>query len=50
MLGLQPQFTVGRGGGTGACTQECYKLKMFTNRVEEVNKNRFSLLQEHLKF
>jgi len=27
MFGLQPQFTAGRGGGTGACKQEGYKLR-----------------------
>jgi hypothetical protein len=28
MFGLQPQFTVGRGGGTGACKQDSYKLNL----------------------
>jgi len=28
MFGLQPQFIAGRGGGTGACKQEGYKLSL----------------------
>jgi hypothetical protein len=44
MLGLQPQFTVGRGGGAGACKQQGYKLRAFTYRAEEVNRSKLVLV------
>jgi hypothetical protein len=30
MFGMQPQFIAGRGGGTGACKQEGYKLSLLS--------------------